>query len=235
MQAMTSPTVTTPSLNTKHSSGDLHSRLKSRKLLGVGETDDGDIHRSKLSQILGHSDQLYVRLPSGLRVWQFTLALVFTVIAVWALVFPQHLYETAFEAVEGQCLTLPVRFYGAALLSLSWLFWSTLHAIDRDVIKTALITSILYFFAHVLVIAFGLLKTLLVSQNYGTVIGSVFFALVSLHFYWSLSGCSGSARNSQNSNITSTGVECTSFGSPSSGTSRLFDSLPERKEIDKNK
>ncbi|XP_052825675.1 tumor protein p53-inducible protein 11 isoform X10 [Octopus bimaculoides] len=138
------------SLKLKHSSGDLHSRLKSRKLLGVGETDDGDIHRSKLSQILGHSDQLYVRLPSGLRVWQFTLALVFTVIAVWALVFPQHLYETAFEAVEGQCLTLPVRFYGAALLSLSWLFWSTLHAIDRDVIKTALITSILYFFAHVL-------------------------------------------------------------------------------------
>ena len=33
----------------KHSSGDLHSRLKTRKLLGVGETDDGDVHRSKVS------------------------------------------------------------------------------------------------------------------------------------------------------------------------------------------
>jgi hypothetical protein len=32
----------------KHSSGDLHSRLKTRKLLGVGETDDGDVHRSKV-------------------------------------------------------------------------------------------------------------------------------------------------------------------------------------------
>lgn len=31
------------------SSGDLHSRLKTRKLLGVGETDDGDVHRSKVS------------------------------------------------------------------------------------------------------------------------------------------------------------------------------------------
>ncbi|GBN82889.1 hypothetical protein AVEN_139953-1, partial [Araneus ventricosus] len=31
----------------KHSSGDLHSRLKTRKILGVGETDNGDIHRSK--------------------------------------------------------------------------------------------------------------------------------------------------------------------------------------------
>ncbi|KAH3857725.1 hypothetical protein DPMN_100338, partial [Dreissena polymorpha] len=35
------------SYKVKHSSGDLHSRLKTRKLLGVGETDDGDVHRSK--------------------------------------------------------------------------------------------------------------------------------------------------------------------------------------------
>ena len=35
----------------KHSSGDLHSRLKTRKLLGVGETDDGDVHRSKVSSV----------------------------------------------------------------------------------------------------------------------------------------------------------------------------------------
>ena len=34
----------------KPSSADLQSRLKSRKLLGVGATDDGmDIHRSKVS------------------------------------------------------------------------------------------------------------------------------------------------------------------------------------------
>eukprot|EP00106_Octopus_bimaculoides_P000687 XP_014768129.1 PREDICTED: tumor protein p53-inducible protein 11-like isoform X7 [Octopus bimaculoides] len=175
--------------NRKHSSGDLHSRLKSRKLLGVGETDDGDIHRSKLSQILGHSDQLYVRLPSGLRVWQFTLALVFTVIAVWALVFPQHLYETAFEAVEGQCLTLPVRFYGAALLSLSWLFWSTLHAIDRDVIKTALITSILYFFAHVLVTSvFMMLSTLAnTTSPILLLLSAITIISPSCYFYWAVS------------------------------------------------
>ncbi|GBO06066.1 hypothetical protein AVEN_114588-1, partial [Araneus ventricosus] len=34
-------------IDKKHSSGDLHSRLKTRKILGVGETDNGDIHRSK--------------------------------------------------------------------------------------------------------------------------------------------------------------------------------------------
>lgn len=33
----------------KHSSGDLHSRLKTRKMLGVGMVaEDGDIHRSKV-------------------------------------------------------------------------------------------------------------------------------------------------------------------------------------------
>ncbi|CAG7831129.1 unnamed protein product [Allacma fusca] len=37
-----------PKLERKHSSGDLHSRLKTRKILGVGETDNGDIHRSKI-------------------------------------------------------------------------------------------------------------------------------------------------------------------------------------------
>ncbi|KAI8783403.1 tumor protein p53-inducible protein 11 isoform X2, partial [Biomphalaria glabrata] len=67
----------------KHSSGDLHSRLKTRKLLGVGETDDGDIHRSKLSQILGHSDQLYIRLPYGLRIWQLLIAIMFTFYGLW--------------------------------------------------------------------------------------------------------------------------------------------------------
>ncbi|RXG53638.1 Tumor protein p53-inducible protein 11 [Armadillidium vulgare] len=35
-----------PTLEKKHSSSDLLSRLKTRKILGVGETDNGDIHQS---------------------------------------------------------------------------------------------------------------------------------------------------------------------------------------------
>lgn len=172
----------------KHSSGDLHSRLKSRKLLGVGETDDGDVHRSKLSQILGHSDQLYVRLPNGLRVWQFMLALLFTVIAAWALIFPQNLYETTIHAVEHQCVTLPVRFYGAALLSLAWVFWSTLHAIDRDVIKTSLLTSIIYFTAHVLVTSvFMMLSTLTdTTSPIMLLVCAVIIISPSCYFYWAV-------------------------------------------------
>ena len=37
----------------------------------------------QLSQILGHSEQLYIRLPRGLRIWQFLLALMFTIVGLW--------------------------------------------------------------------------------------------------------------------------------------------------------
>jgi len=35
----------------------------------------------QLSQILGHSDQLYTKLPRGLRVWQYTNAIAVTGLA----------------------------------------------------------------------------------------------------------------------------------------------------------
>ncbi|KAI0239690.1 Tumor protein p53-inducible protein 11 [Lamellibrachia satsuma] len=100
----------------KHSSGDLHSRLKTRKLLGVGETDDGDVHRSKLSQILGHSEQLYIRLPRGLRIWQLVTAIIFTLLASWALLFPVSLYRHLVGEDASSVVVLPLRLYGAAML-----------------------------------------------------------------------------------------------------------------------
>nr|KAG8542136.1 hypothetical protein GDO81_027379 [Engystomops pustulosus] len=72
-----------PPLMKKHSQSDLVSRLKTRKILGVGgEDDDGEVHRSKISQVLGNEIKFAVREPLGLRVWQFLSALMFTVIAV---------------------------------------------------------------------------------------------------------------------------------------------------------
>ncbi|PIO26037.1 hypothetical protein AB205_0215720 [Aquarana catesbeiana] len=67
----------------KHSQTDLVSRLKTRKILGVGgEDDDGEVHRSKISQVLGNEIKFAVREPIGLRVWQFLSALMFTGVAV---------------------------------------------------------------------------------------------------------------------------------------------------------
>ncbi|XP_036004009.1 tumor protein p53-inducible protein 11b [Fundulus heteroclitus] len=106
-----------PPLMKKHSQTDLISRLKSRKILGVGgEDDDGEVHRSKISQMLGNELKFAVREPIGLRVWILISAVGFTLMALTALVFPNQLYELVFEE-ELSTTSISVRLYGAALLS----------------------------------------------------------------------------------------------------------------------
>lgn len=152
---------------TKHSSGDLHSRLKTRKLLGVGETDDGDVHRSKLSQILGHSDQLYIRLPSGLRLWQIVLAVVFSVLSLWALLFPGHFFKAVYD-MDGSSYTFPIRLYACALICISVIYWSTVQAADRDVIRMVLLSSVIFFTLQSCVMVLGMV-TLSLSTTRWTV------------------------------------------------------------------
>ncbi|NWX45196.1 P5I11 protein, partial [Steatornis caripensis] len=72
-----------PPLMKKHSQTDLVSRLKTRKILGVGgEDDDGEVHRSKISQVLGNEIKFAVREPLGLRVWQLFSAVMFSGVAI---------------------------------------------------------------------------------------------------------------------------------------------------------
>ncbi|BFZ15752.1 hypothetical protein BsWGS_18790 [Bradybaena similaris] len=168
----------------KHSSGDLHSRLKTRKLLGVGETDDGDIHRSKLSQILGHSDQLYIRLPYGLRLWQLLVAVMFTLTGLWALILPSHLLNTSDNG--GEYISLPGRLYGGAVISLSIVYWMTLSSQDRDIIRMCMLSSMVYFVIQFVVSAFSsatlvspirawLGAYVVVLWRIGQVLGSLYF------------------------------------------------------------
>ncbi|XP_045176819.2 uncharacterized protein LOC123537234 isoform X2 [Mercenaria mercenaria] len=174
----------------KHSSGDLHSRLKTRKLLGVGETDDGDVHRSKLSQILGHSDQLYIRLPSGLRLWQIVLAVVFSVLSLWALLFPGHYFHAMYD-MDGSSFTFPIRLYACALICISVMYWSTVHAADRDVIRMILLSSVVFFTLQSGVLMSSWLPWL-PSTSPTSFLCSVFMAFVarllviaiSSYFYW---------------------------------------------------
>ncbi|XP_064601633.1 tumor protein p53-inducible protein 11-like isoform X2 [Liolophura sinensis] len=188
----------------KHSSGDLHSRLKTRKLLGVGETDDGDVHRSKLSQILGHNDQLYVRLPWGLRMWQFMLAITFTVVAIWALMFPAHLYEVLFGTQQPQESLLPVRLYGIAILCISLVYWSTLQSADREIIRMILLVSMVYFGLQtfmILVVSFAVGS----SENFFLLcFGCVSIVLISTAYHWAIGGKLVSIRRSTSNKDLST-------------------------------
>lgn len=115
-----------PKLERKHSSGDLHSRLKTRKILGVGETDNGDIHRSKISQLLGHNEHLYVKFPRGFWVWHLFMAVLFTVQGFLAFALPE---KTFTSPLDSQALFL-ARLHGAALLAFALCLWMVIPKIQ---------------------------------------------------------------------------------------------------------
>ncbi|KRX79637.1 Tumor protein p53-inducible protein 11 [Trichinella sp. T6] len=64
----------------KESLRDLQSRLKTRKVLGVGEIrNEGDVYRSKISQVLGYWIPAQSQLPRGLQFCHyFTLFYLFS-------------------------------------------------------------------------------------------------------------------------------------------------------------
>ncbi|KAH9397159.1 hypothetical protein TYRP_003467 [Tyrophagus putrescentiae] len=71
----------------KHSCGDLVSRLKSRKLLGVGESSEnrGEVYRSKISQLLGHSEHLFAKFPLAFWHWYAVLIVLTIAGGLWNL------------------------------------------------------------------------------------------------------------------------------------------------------
>ncbi|XP_032805233.1 tumor protein p53-inducible protein 11-like isoform X5 [Petromyzon marinus] len=129
----------------KHSQTDLLSRLKTRKILGVGgEDDDGEIHRSKISQVLGNEQKFTVRQPVGLRAWQVLSALMFTSLGLVSLAAP----EAASQALSGEedvGSRMATRLYGGALLSLSLTFWNSLYTSDKAVIRWSLLTEVCFY------------------------------------------------------------------------------------------
>uniref|UniRef100_A0A3P8P4A6 Tumor protein p53-inducible protein 11 n=1 Tax=Astatotilapia calliptera TaxID=8154 RepID=A0A3P8P4A6_ASTCA len=165
----------------KHSQTDLISRLKSRKILGVGgEDDDGEVHRSKISQMLGNEMKFAVREPFGLRVWILISAVGFTAMALMALVFPNQLYEVVFEE-ELSTTNISVRLYGGALLSLSLIMWNGLYTAEKVIIQWTLLSEACYFAVQFLV-EIGILPNaamlLLLSR--------VLFLLVTMAYYYHL-------------------------------------------------
>uniref|UniRef100_A0A8C0U106 Tumor protein p53-inducible protein 11 n=3 Tax=Passeriformes TaxID=9126 RepID=A0A8C0U106_CYACU len=134
-----------PPLMKKHSQTDLVSRLKTRKILGVGgEDDDGEVHRSKISQVLGNEIKFAVREPLGLRVWQLVSAVMFSGVAIMALAFPDQLFDAIFEE-ESVSSKTPIRLYGGALLSIALIMWNALYTAEKAIIRWSLLAEACYF------------------------------------------------------------------------------------------
>uniref|UniRef100_S4RQM6 Tumor protein p53-inducible protein 11 n=1 Tax=Petromyzon marinus TaxID=7757 RepID=S4RQM6_PETMA len=127
----------------KNSQTDLLSRLKTRKVLGVGgEDDEGEAHRSKVS---GDGARRAPPAPPGLfRLWQLVSATMFTVIAGMALVIPDKLYEVLFEERSTQG-SLSMRLYGGTLLCISLVLWNAFYTADKAIIRWSLALQASYF------------------------------------------------------------------------------------------
>ncbi|XP_042226372.1 tumor protein p53-inducible protein 11-like isoform X2 [Homarus americanus] len=155
----------------KHSSGDLHSRLKTRKILGVGETDNGDIHRSKISQVLGHNEHLYVRLPRGFWSAHVLMGAGVTMETLLLLLMPGLASHLGVMPPNGDQEddddndddTAASRVAGAALAGLCVFVWSLLGTSDKHYARTMLLSMLTY---HILSICVGAASAL-TKQNEG--------------------------------------------------------------------
>ncbi|XP_067849729.1 tumor protein p53-inducible protein 11-like isoform X1 [Heptranchias perlo] len=174
-----------PPLMKKHSQTDLVSRLKTRKVLGVGgEDDDGEIHRSKISQVLGNEMKFALREPLGLRLWQLVSAVMFSVVAVMALIFPERLYDAVFDE-DGSSSKTSVRLYGGALLSISLIMWNALYTAEKIIIRWTLLTEACYFAVQFLVTTIPLFESGALSQGATLLLSSRgLFILISVYYYY---------------------------------------------------
>ncbi|XP_015719992.1 tumor protein p53-inducible protein 11 [Coturnix japonica] len=174
-----------PPLMKKHSQTDLVSRLKTRKILGVGgEDDDGEVHRSKISQVLGNEIKFAVREPLGLRVWQLVSAVMFSGVAIMALAFPDQLYDAIFNE-ESVSSKIPIRLYGGALLSISLIMWNALYTAEKVIIRWTLLTEACYFAVQFLVTMVSLVESSRMATGAVLLLVSrVFFVLISIYYYY---------------------------------------------------
>uniref|UniRef100_A0A8C4R4S2 Tumor protein p53-inducible protein 11 n=1 Tax=Eptatretus burgeri TaxID=7764 RepID=A0A8C4R4S2_EPTBU len=134
----------------KNSQSDLLSRLKTRKVLGVGGSDDeGEAHRCKISQVLGNESKFSRREPLGLRFWQFVSAAMFTVVAALALFLPDHLHVLMLVE-RGTRSRQSTRLYGGAMMCISMSLWKSLHSKDKAMIRYTFLLEASYFLTQIL-------------------------------------------------------------------------------------
>lgn len=174
-----------PPLMKKHSQTDLVSRLKTRKILGVGgEDDDGEVHRSKISQVLGNEIKFAVREPLGLRVWQLVSAVMFSGVAVMALAFPDQLFDAIFEE-ESVSSKTPIRLYGGALLSIALIMWNALYTAEKAIIRWSLLAEACYFAVQFLVTTVSLVESSRIATGAVLLLVSrALFILISIYYYY---------------------------------------------------
>ncbi|XP_046889564.1 tumor protein p53-inducible protein 11-like isoform X1 [Hypomesus transpacificus] len=138
------------------------------------------------SQMLGNEIKFALREPLGLRVWILLSAVLFTVIALMALVFPNQLYEVTFEE-ELSTTNISIRLYGGALLSLSLILWNGLYTAEKVIMQWTLLSEACYFAIQFLVTSITLVEMgTLPNAAILLLLSRLLFLVVTMAYYYHL-------------------------------------------------
>ncbi|CAF0854129.1 unnamed protein product [Rotaria sordida] len=156
----------------KSSCGDLQSRLKVRKVLGVGDTAG-----SKISQILGHSDHLIFQLPPKLATWLLLTTTLFCCFTVMGLLWPSCLRFILLGNFESTLHLATSYAFLATILGL------TLRSGDKISLQLVLF-SLTLFHSLSFCISLWFLKTSDTKiKSMISLIFHLFCLLINAHFY----------------------------------------------------
>lgn len=152
----------------KRSFDDAQSRLKSRKILGLGGKES-----SKILQVLGNCEHLETKLPDGLSIWLTLSSMVFLIMSVGCLIlFKPFSYILAVD-LTSRVIVMEVRLLGATFAGLAGLTWLT-NMVSYLVIRNVLLSHIIYFGLA----TFVFIRELFVEYN--------FYILLSLLFHFAV-------------------------------------------------
>lgn len=119
----------------KRSFDDAQSRLKCRKLLGIGGKEP-----SKVLQVLGSHESYFISIPRGYETWQVVVPSFLCVLSVMLLIFPDHCLRALGDITDHSSLagSLCCRLLASALLGISWISWgikpTTILSIKRTLV-----------------------------------------------------------------------------------------------------
>ncbi|KAL4613480.1 tumor protein p53-inducible protein 11-like [Arapaima gigas] len=139
-----------------------------------------------ISQVLGNETKFAGREPIGLRFWILISAVMLTIMALMAVVFPNQLYEMMFNE-ELSTTQVSIRLYGGALLSISLIMWNGLHTAEKVIIQWTLLTEACCFGVQFLVTSVALAEVGPVTNgSILLLVSQVLFLIVSLSYYFHL-------------------------------------------------
>jgi len=193
----------------KTSSGDLQSRLKVRKVLGVGESAG-----SKISQILGRSEDLTFRLPPTLALWLFLTTTLFISLTIMGLIWPSCLRSILPGSLESTVHLASSYAFLATMLGL------TLRSGDKTSLQLVLVSLALFHLLSFIIAIWFLTKHDTTLKAIVSLILHLLCGIVNVHFYRSMFRSASSTRS--NSKLKGYFYSILSF--PSTGDVSGYDS-----------